>query len=423
MATLYFSGQNQKIEITQAGRKKLPDGEWTVLPSHLTFLVPLILPCRVLRRMGESQLRALVFDRIPLPADAARLWLLIPRLGFFSRGPATAWAVVSPLSALPANFDRCLPEDLLLTTLIWDKRFQKGGLVALDSSRGVTLMGISRGAKSVLIWKQVATSAGTGPAAEIPPALTSLLGQGSYFLRLNAGGPAESILSKYGTAVTEDAATALTGRLPLLMSKKNATLSPDIFAPPAVEKDRTGATEATQRKSPWPIWRQVRGALFCLAILLPCAALWAVKQKYIRQTESLLQTMQSGYEKRFGVKIPESLMSNPVLALRDKSRRASAADAATAVPLHAWLYLVDRLSSQAFASGLRLDAVSLDEVRVEIRGTAADLQSVARWVSNLSADPALADAALVSSETRMSDRRTAFKVRARVRLSLTDSKS
>ncbi len=422
MATLYFSEQNHKIELTVAGRKKLPDGEWTVLPSHLTFLVPLTLPARVMRRLGEAQLRALAFDRIPLPADAARVWLLIPRLGFFSTGLATAWAVVSPLSALPANFDRCLPEDLLLTTQIWDKRFKKGGLIALDSLHGLTLMGISRGAKSGLVWKQVAAAGlAEKSAVEIPSSLTAFLGRGSFLLRLNAGGSMESVLSKYGTVVTEDASSALSGRLSVLLSEKNAELSPNIFAAPSAGKDRSASAHAA--KSPWRGWRWVREGVFCLALLLPCLALWTIKEKYTLRTVSLLQTMQAGYEKKFSAKIPESLMSNPVLALRDKSRGLAGADAATAVPFHTWLYLVDRLSSQAFASGLRLDAVSLDEVRVEIRGSAADLQSVVKWVSNLSSDPALADAALVSSETRMSDRRTAFKVRARIRIPSTDSKS
>lgn len=413
---LNFPDQNQKIEKTFKGAARLSEGEWNILPSRQTFLVPITLPARLMRRLGESQIRGLVFDRIPLPAESSKVWLLIPRLGFFSTGLVTAWAVVAPLSALPAGFDRCIPEDLLLAALARDKRFKKGGLIALDTPQGITVIGIRPKAKSVQVWKHLITSGAPSGSTDIPDAVTALLGRGSILLRLNAGGSFEPILNKYGTVVTEDAAAGLSNSLPMLMSHAHASISPNLFAeakPPA------GSSAAVRRLGVGisrTTWLWFRSAILLAALILPCASLWFAKDRADRVSARMLNEMRTGYEKRFGIKIPESLASNPLLALRDKSRSVSGAARPTAVPFHLWLALVDRLSAQAASSVLRLDAVSLDGVRVEIRGTAADLESVARWVSGLSSDPALTEAALVSSETRFSDKRIAFKVRARMRL-------
>ncbi|OGH58389.1 MAG: hypothetical protein A3G34_13770 [Candidatus Lindowbacteria bacterium RIFCSPLOWO2_12_FULL_62_27] len=407
---MYFPGRNQKIERTPKGRSRWPDGEWTALPSRQTFLVPLVLPVKALRRIGEAQIREMVFDRIPLPAESAKVWLLIPRPGFFSRGRRTVWAAVAPAAAASDGADRCVPEDLLLTTLVWDKRFRHGGLIALDAAAGVTLIGVPPGGKPALVWKAI-LSGGPG-AVEIPTGIASMLGRKSTLLRLNAGGSIEPVLAKYGTVVTQDAMETLMDCVPALIAGKHATLSPGIAPHPSQPASiHLPAGLETGR----PGWKILRAALLAISLLMPLAGLGLAKVRMTRLADQLQGRMLDGYEARFGVKVPDSLRVNPLLALQDKARFAAPARAATSVPLHAWLAVVDRVSSQAAAATLRLDAISLDIVRVEIRGTAADPQAVAQWVATLSADPALADAALVSSETRMSDKRTAFKVRARLK--------
>lgn len=393
---------------------RIPEGDWTVMPSRQTFLVPLTLPARVLKRLGETQLRALVFDRIPLPAESSKVWLLVPRLGFFSRGAVTAWAVAAPLFALPDGFDRCLPEDLLLAALlVRGKRLSKGGWLVLDAPGGITLIGVTANAKGIVVWKQLSSPA-SPPVAQIPESITAVLGPKSSIVRLNAGGSAESLLSKYGTVVTEDAFAALSGGVEYLLRQKDASVYPRLFS--------------TQTGSPAPrpssvslgvaggVPPRLREALVLLALILPILAIWSVRQRNILATDHLLNTMQGGYEKRFGAKIPASLMSNPLLALQDRSRFVSDAGRQTTIGLHAWLSLMDRLSNEAFRAGLQLDVVSLDVVRLEIRGNASDQPAVARWVSGLSADAALADVALVESKMRMSDRRTEFTVRSRLKI-------
>lgn len=202
---------------------------------------------------------------------------------------------------------------------------------------------------------------------------------------------------------------------------KKVSVHPAIIQTPASKKD---ARSAASGIAPDPARRRnIRMTWLVFVLVLPFLALWTAEKRMSRLSDTMVRTMMDGYEKRFGMRVPESLGASPLLALKDKARSAPAGAGPTSASLQTWLSVVDRLSGQAGASGLRLDAVSLDLVRVEIRGSAADLQSVAVWVSGLSSDPALADAALVSSEVRMSDKRTTFKVRARLKIRSEDVKS
>lgn len=205
---LHFPDLDLKIEKTSAGRRKLPDGEWMVLPSRSTFLVPLTLPARVIRGASDKQLEDLAFDRIPLPAGAGKSWTLVPHLGFLSRGSATAFAAIAPLESLPADFEQCFPADLLLGAMVWDTRFAKGGCIALDTPACLTLIGVGPRAKTILVWKHMMDATGR-PPVDLSPSISGLFGRGSTLLRLNAGGGSETLLGKYGTVVTEDASTAL----------------------------------------------------------------------------------------------------------------------------------------------------------------------------------------------------------------------
>ena len=414
---LHFPDLQQKIEKTSHGRFVFPDGEWTVLPSRQTFLVPVALPARVLRRLGDAQIRSLVFDRIPLPSAAAKAWLLVPRLHFFSRGQATAWAVVAPLSVLPAEFDRCLPEDLLLAEMVWDNRNSRGGWIVLDAPGAVTLIGVGPNAKTGAVWKQLSASGQARVAAAVPPAMTEFLGHKSSIFRLNAGGSFGPALEKYGNVVTEDAAAFLAGRVQNLLGQKEARAIPNILTAPSQEARDGGSSEKIAKRGlPASFVRALRLALLSLSLILPLVTLGVAGARLESVSSALVNTMVSGYENRLGTKIPESLASNPLLALQDKSRFAANADRQTTVSLQTWLSLLDRLSTQSAKSDLQLDLVSLDVVRIEIRGNAADQKSVGQWVSSLSSDSMLVDVALVESKLRMSDRRMEFTVRARMRI-------
>lgn len=403
---LHFPYRQEKIEKKSAGRVRFPEGEWAVLPSRQTFLVPLTLPARLMRRLDDAQLHALAFDRIPLEANSTRIWMIRPRLGFFSRGAATALAVIAPLKVLPADAARCLPEDVLLASVAFEKRFAKGGLIVLDAPECVSVIGVSPGARILNVQKHF-SDGGPVPGEQIQ-SLVGELRRGAVLLRLNAGGSGESIFARYGNPVTEEATTFLSDRLPAVLGEKRMSLRPKLLES-AQEKSARAVSARALPQSPPRL--RLRYAAVLLSLLLPAAALSVMKERMDRMSSFLTKQMSESYEKRFGAKVPD-----PLLALRAKSESISKEGRLPAVPLSAWLALADRLSSRAAESALRLDVISLDGVRVEIRGTSADLQSVAQWVSGLTSDPALQEPALVSSENRMSDRRAAFLVRAKFKI-------
>lgn len=199
---------------------------------------------------------------------------------------------------------------------------------------------------------------------------------------------------------------------------KKYSLYPDIFSGQAKPRESSPTLKLSEGAYPRPVRRRIRTLWLVLSSLLPFAALWTAHGRFTSMSGSLVNMMSVAYENRFGAKVPD-----PLAALRAKSLSAADQDRPVVIPLHVWLPILDRISGQAAAAGLRLDVVSLNVARIEMRGSSADLQSVAQWVSGLSSDPSLADAALVQSEPRLSDKRTAFLVRARIRAETDKSSS
>jgi len=247
-----------------------------------------------------------------------------------------------------------------------------------------------------------------GAPADVPESLGGFIHRRSAILRLNAGGPCESLLNKYGQPVDLPASATLAESILRLLNESPYTLRPNPFLTKIVPP---GAGSQPQADGPVARRRVLRWAILAVAMALPCIGLTLLRDRLDRSSESMLAAMRTGYERRFGGAVPD-----PLLALKAKSKTSAAAGRPPAVPIHTWLSVLSRISDQAFASALRLDVVSLDGVRVDIQGSAADMQAVTQWVSGLTSDPILTDATLISSQPRMSDRRTAFLVRARIRL-------
>lgn len=407
---LQFPHLDRAVDKSSERRARWPAGEWTVLSTQKTFLVPLGLPARLLRKMTRAQIETMAFDRIPLKLEDARVWVLLPNLGFFSSGVVTAWVVAAPLSAMPAAFDRVIPEDILLASFVSNRRFSRGALIVFDSPKICVWVSAGSGGKTIQISKQMLDSSSTASSLEPPPSMTAVLGTRASLVRLDGGGPAESSLKKFGEVRTEDAAQALSDQIPELRSGKRGTVLPYLIGEPGDES--AGKFESVAAGAPTLFGRWARAALVLTALCLPVLTLGVWKHRYDRISNSLAAKMSDAYKQRFGAAVPD-----PVFALRAKSETRGAAAKSSAAPLWALLSAIDRISGQAASASLRLDAISLDGIRLEIRGTSSDVQSVAQWVAGLSAHPSLTEAALVSSEVRLSDKQTVFLVRAKLRLS------
>lgn len=378
----------------------LPDGDWTAIPSRHSYLVPLSLPSRMIRRPDYAQIQNLALDRIPLQPESLKLWVLLPRPGFFSRGTATVLVAGVPSKSVGA--DRSFPEDILLGALALGRRFSKGGVVALDAPGCLTVLGLSRGAKTIVVQKYFG-DAETDPLQPFAP----FFKKGAVLLRLAAGGAGESLLARYGSFASEPAEDLLANQAGALLSEKRLTLRPKLVdAPPVSDKDQ--AADASIKRAPRVGWRY--GVLIA-SLILPLAGLGMMKTRFDRSTADMGLRMSESYERRFGAMVPD-----PLRAIMAKSETLSAQTRLPAVPLQAWLSASDRLSASAGSSSIKLDLVALDGVQVEVKGSAPDLESVARWVSGLSADPQLREASLVSSENRLIERRTTFLVRAKFKI-------
>lgn len=397
---------------TVAAGAKLSDAKWTAIPSRLTFLVPLALPAGSMKRLGDGQFQDLAFDRIPIAADQSRVWLAIPRLGFFSRGIRTVWAAIAPLTSLSSDFEHCIPEDLWLACLTQDRRFSKGGWIALDTPQMLTVIAVgSKKSRVPMVWKHMHQD--RGAAIEIPENVLSVLKRGSRILRLNAGGPCENLLARHGNLENVDSDEFMSAHLIPSMRQSRYDFHPDIPSWMSGRVDtKTKITSVPGSRSTW-VW--ARAFFLGLSLILPCLALALSRYNADRFSQSIRQSMVDAYGRRYGAQVPD-----PLMALRAKVKQRTETSRVTAAPAHIWLSAVDRLSGQARSRGLKLDIVMLDGVRVEVRGSAADLQSVAEWVSGLSSDPVLKESALVSSEMRMADKRTTFLVRARLNVDSTE---
>ncbi len=397
-----FQDTGVTVELPTGGRSAPPSGDCEVTPSRISFLVPVVLPASLMRKMSESQIRAMAFDRLPTPPDTVRTWLILPRIGWFSRRTATAWVIAQPSSHIKSSGDLCVSEDALLAALTFDRRFDRGGVLAFDGSGMLTLIGVAQGRKNAMVLKQFLGS-GSAPV-ELPPGMSACLGKGSSFVYLNGGGTARDALSRFGAMVEQDAAAQFADALKTVIAPRRFRMVPAVV--PVPKSPSAADPSGLMRRG----LHVLRAAFVVLSLLLPFIALGTARSRHIRMMETIDRVMSDAYEKRFGARVPD-----PVMALRAKARQASEQTHAAVLPLSIWITALNRLGGQAESGGLRLDVASLDGARIEIRGSADDLKSVAQWVSNLADDPDLTEASLISSETRVSDKRTVFLVRAKLR--------